>query len=83
MARVLANVIECADSPRAEIEAVIENSGARELWSLQRNGKLLGIVSNIAPLLGLLGTVIGMIKVFSAIMLHGVGNANELAGGIS
>ena len=43
----------------------------------------LGTISTITPLLGLLGTVIGMIKVFSAILAHGVGNANQLAGGIS
>ena len=43
----------------------------------------LGTVATITPLLGLLGTVIGMIKVFAEIQLAGVGNAGNLAGGIS
>jgi biopolymer transport protein ExbB len=43
----------------------------------------LGTVAAISPLLGLLGTVIGMIKVFAAITTQGVGDASILAGGIS
>lgn len=43
----------------------------------------LGVIASISPLLGLLGTVVGMIKVFTALMLEGAGNANVLAGGIS
>ena len=50
---------------------------------LERHLNTLGTIASITPLLGLLGTVIGMIKVFSAIMVSGVGNPNELAGGIS
>jgi biopolymer transport protein ExbB len=43
----------------------------------------LGTIAAISPLLGLLGTVIGMVKVFAAITAHGVGNPSVLAGGIS
>jgi biopolymer transport protein ExbB len=43
----------------------------------------LGTIAAVAPLLGLLGTVLGMIKVFVAIELQGTGNAGALAGGIS
>ena len=43
----------------------------------------LGTIAAVTPLLGLLGTVIGMIKVFSEIMVQGTGNASVLAGGIS
>jgi len=43
----------------------------------------LEVIANLAPLLGLLGTVIGMIDVFSAIMAQGTGNTGVLAGGIS
>jgi len=43
----------------------------------------LGTIASITPLLGLLGTVVGMIKVFAAIMIHGVGDPGILAGGIS
>jgi biopolymer transport protein ExbB len=44
---------------------------------------VLGTIATISPLLGLLGTVLGMIEVFSEIMISGTGNAGVLAGGIS
>ena len=50
---------------------------------LERYLNTLGTIASITPLLGLLGTVIGMIKVFAAITAHGVGNPSVLAGGIS
>jgi biopolymer transport protein ExbB len=50
---------------------------------MERYLNTLGTIAAITPLLGLLGTVIGMIKVFTAIRLEGTGNANILAGGIS
>jgi biopolymer transport protein ExbB len=50
---------------------------------LERYLGALGTIAAIAPLLGLLGTVLGMIKVFTAIMVEGTGNAGVLAGGIS
>jgi len=50
---------------------------------LERYLSTLGTIAAITPLLGLLGTVLGMIRVFSEIMAEGTGNANALAGGIS
>jgi biopolymer transport protein ExbB len=50
---------------------------------LERFLNTLGTIAGISPLLGLLGTVLGMIKVFSTILTQGVGNANQLAGGIA
>ena len=50
---------------------------------MERYLNTLGTIAAITPLLGLLGTVIGMIKVFTAIRLEGTGNAAILAGGIS
>jgi len=84
MARVLWGVLTCADSPRAEMETVVEDAGARELWGLQRNAKPLGITSNVAPLLGLLGTVIGIIRAFSDVATEAgaIGNPKMLATGI-
>ncbi len=57
----------------------------RRLWGYTRRYWWMFVlgIAGVTPLLGLLGTVIGMIRVFSAIMVHGVGNPNELAGGIS
>lgn len=55
----------------------------KETPSLQRGILFIKIISVVAPLLGLLGTVIGMINTFQAIMLFGAGDAGRMAGGIS
>lgn len=61
----------------------IEEIGRYEAHSLERFLNTLGTIASISPLLGLLGTVIGMIKVFAVITTHGVGDASVLAAGIS
>ena len=61
----------------------IEEIGRQVTHELERFLNSLGTIAAITPLLGLLGTVIGMIKVFSAIMTQGVGDPGVLAGGIS
>jgi biopolymer transport protein ExbB len=61
----------------------IEEVGRQVAHDLERYLTALGTISAITPLLGLLGTVVGMIKVFSAIMSQGVGDPGVLAGGIS
>ena len=61
----------------------IEEVASHEIHELERYLSALGTIAAVAPLMGLLGTVIGMIKVFSEIMLQGTGQANVLAGGIS
>ena len=61
----------------------IEQTAAQVVHELERYLNTLGTIAAITPLLGLLGTVVGMIRVFSEIMLQGTGNANALAGGIS
>ena len=61
----------------------IQEAATQVIHGLERYLNSLGTIAAIAPLLGLLGTVIGMIKVFNEIMLQGTGNAGVLAGGIS
>lgn len=68
---------------REQMKEAIEEAAARVVHELERYLNTLGTIAAITPLLGLLGTVIGMIKVFSAIRLEGTGNAQILAGGIS
>ncbi|MGI9251711.1 MAG: MotA/TolQ/ExbB proton channel family protein [Pseudohongiellaceae bacterium] len=61
----------------------IEQAAAQVIHDMERYLNTLGVIAAVTPLLGLLGTVMGMIRVFSEIMLQGTGNANALAGGIS
>lgn len=61
----------------------IEEAASKVIHDLERYLNPLGTIAAVAPLLGLLGTVIGMIKVFNEIMIAGTGNAGILAGGIS
>jgi len=61
----------------------IAEAGRQVAHDLERFLNTLGTIATITPLLGLLGTVVGMIKVFSAIVTHGVGDPTVLAGGIS
>ncbi len=53
------------------------------MHELERYLTALGTIASISPLLGLLGTVVGMIQVFTVLMTEGTGNASNLAGGIS
>ncbi|WP_415057230.1 MotA/TolQ/ExbB proton channel family protein [Halopseudomonas sp.] len=61
----------------------IQEAAGKVIHELERYLNTLGTIAAITPLLGLLGTVIGMIDVFSAIMIQGTGNTGVLAGGIS
>jgi biopolymer transport protein ExbB len=83
MGRVLAAALANRHRSRDLIKEAVEDTGRHVVHELERFLNTLGTIAGISPLLGLLGTVIGMIKVFSAILAHGVGNANQLAGGIS
>jgi len=64
------------------MKASIEEVGGHVAHGLNRNLNALGTIAAITPLLGLLGTVIGMISVFTNITTVGVGNPAQLAGGI-
>ena len=83
LGRILAAALRNRTRPREIIKEAVEDTGRHVVHELERYLNTLGTIAGITPLLGLLGTVIGMIKVFSAIMAYGVGDANQLAGGIS
>ncbi len=79
---ILAALLKYGGS-REEIKEAIEDSANQEVAVLEKNLPILATVGNIAPLLGLLGTVFGMIKGFQVISTIGVGNPEALAGAIS
>lgn len=83
LGRVLAAGLVNRHHPREIMKESIEDTGRQVVVQLERYLNTLGTIASITPLLGLLGTVIGMIKVFAAITTHGVGNPSVLAGGIS
>jgi biopolymer transport protein ExbB len=83
LGKVLAAALANRHRSRDVIKEAVEDTGRHVVHELERFLNTLGTIAGVTPLLGLLGTVIGMIKVFSAIMVSGVGNPNELAGGIS
>jgi len=83
LGRVLAAGLVNRHHPREIMKESIEDTGRQVVVELERYLNTLGTIASITPLLGLLGTVIGMIKVFAAITSHGVGNPSVLAGGIS
>jgi len=83
LGRIFAAAMANRKRSRDILKEAVEDTGRQVVHDLERFLNTLGTIAGISPLLGLLGTVIGMIKVFSAIMISGVGNANVLAGGIS
>jgi len=68
---------------REVMKESIQEAAGHVVHDLQRYLNTLGTVAAVTPLLGLLGTVFGMIAVFAEIMVQGTGNASALAGGIS
>ncbi len=82
-----ANIIKVALSNlhmnKNEVKELIADEGRQQVRDLERGLVILETVAGIAPLLGLFGTVLGMIKVFDTISRIGVGQASALSGGIS
>lgn len=83
LGRVLAAGLVNLHHDREVMKEGIEEVGRHVVHDLERYLNTLGTIASISPLLGLLGTVIGMIKVFGAITTQGVGDPSVLAGGIA
>ncbi len=79
---LLAAALEARNRPRDQIRERIEDAGRHLVHRMERFLNALGTIASAGPLLGLLGTVIGMIQMFLGILDHGVGDVNQLAGGI-
>lgn len=83
LGQILAAGLINRDRERVVMKDSIEDTGRHVVHELERYLDTLGTVAAVSPLLGLLGTVIGMVKVFAEIKIQGVGNPTVLAGGIS
>lgn len=83
LGRLLATGLLYRDRPRELVKEMVEDAGRHVAHELERYLNTLGTIAAISPLMGLLGTVVGMIEVFSVITVQGVGNPGALASGIS
>ena len=83
MSRILWLALKNRGVKRSIMKEISEEVGRQEVAHLDRYIGVLGVIAAISPLLGLLGTVMGMIEVFQVISIEGVGKADVLAGGIS
>ena len=83
LARLLLVAIRNAGRPRNEVIEAMEVVGKKEAFALQKNIGVLGTIAAVSPLLGLLGTVFGMIHTFQVIQGNGTGNPGLMAGGIA
>ncbi len=83
LGRILAAGLTRYGHDRDIIKESIEDAGRMVAHELEKFLTVLATLAGVAPLIGLFGTVIGIIKVFAAVSIHGVGDPNFLAGGIS
>jgi biopolymer transport protein ExbB len=83
LGRVLAAALANRDRGRQIMMERVEDTGRHVVHELERFLNTLGTIASISPLLGLLGTVTGIIHAFTAVQMGGMGDARMLAGGIS
>ena len=83
LGRILAAALANRHRGREIMMERIEDTGRHVVHELERFLNSLGTIASISPLLGLLGTVTGIIRAFNAVMLGGMGDPRMLAGGIS
>jgi biopolymer transport protein ExbB len=81
-ARVLRAAVDSLDGPREDLEEAVNHTAQREIHRLRRNIRVFAVIAAVAPLLGLLGTVTGMIQAFREVAIEGLGSGEALAPGI-
>lgn len=82
VSRMVAKGLDRIGKPISEIEKAIENVGRYEVSKLERNLKILGIVAGMAPMLGFIGTILGVIKIFYEISLTENVSIVSVSGGL-
>lgn len=83
LAKISLTMVNNTDLPLTRLLEVAEEAGRVEIVKLDKFQQTLQTIVAVAPLLGLLGTVLGMIKIFDVIALQGAGHAQELSAGIA
>jgi biopolymer transport protein ExbB len=83
LARILRAGLARCEAGVSEVEKALESAGQIEATALMRHVRGLGVIANLAPMLGFLGTVTGMIKAFNAIAAAGSSHPSLVASGIS
>ena len=83
LGELLVTAYRFKDKPRNIVEDKVVEASSNVRMKLERNLNMLGIIASISPLLGLLGTVTGMIEVFQVMAFNGGGDARAMAGGVS
>ena len=83
LGHILAAGLANSSHGRRVMKDCMEEAGRKVAHDLERFLNALGTIAAVGPLLGLLGTVFGMIEIFSSMMKHGAGDPSSLAGGIS
>ncbi|MEE3199235.1 MAG: MotA/TolQ/ExbB proton channel family protein [Planctomycetota bacterium] len=81
-ARVIHTAVEHIGETREEIELAVNNTAQREIHLMRRYIRVFAVIAAVAPLLGLLGTVMGMIQAFREVAVMGLGGGKALAPGI-
>ncbi len=82
-ARLMEEVIASRHLDNAQLLETMNSMGRRQIGTMERGLTVLEIIAGVSPLLGLLGTVLGIVTVFGAISVSGVGNPQVLSAGIS
>jgi len=82
-ARLIESLISSREMTHAQLQDTLNVSGRRQVERMERGLLVLEVVAGISPLIGLLGTVLGMVTVFNAISTYGLGDTQVLSDGIS
>lgn len=82
VARMIEKGLMRLGKPVKDIEAAIENVGKLEIYKMEKNINILGVIAAIAPMFGFLGTIFGVIKIFYMIALQNSLEINTISGGL-
>lgn len=82
LGRMLQKGLTRIGRPIKDIEGAIENVGKLEVSKLEQNTNILGIIAGIAPMLGFVGTILGVIMIFHEVSLTGVIEIGTISGGL-